>query len=230
MDVQFAATNGANGRIQYIDDVTVTDLSSITEPWVNVGTAYAQAVNIGNYSQAGLTKILGGVAGINVLAATNATINVGTDNVNNVTIGNTQGGQLTFQGGGVTQVINDTDLIQSTTDSTAAFEVQNSTSANLLTADTQNTAIVLGKDSSPTELTVRGGAATGTNANGGDITFDASNGTGAAGRALSFRTAKPGANAIGVDNTGQTGGFAPARPPSASTPERAANRLLVVTE
>src|SRR5262249_39257495 len=62
--------------------------------------------------------------------------------------------------------------------STTAFKVQNTLGTALFTADTTNSAIVLGQDATPSAITVRGGAATGTDAAGSNITFDASNGTG----------------------------------------------------
>jgi hypothetical protein len=85
-------------------------------------------------------------------------------------------------------------------DSANAFQIQNSSGANLLTADTINGNIILGNDVTPEALTVRGGAAAGNNSVGGAITFDASNGTGAAGSGdFIFRTAGAN-NAITLDN------------------------------
>jgi len=82
-----------------------------------------------------------------------------------------------------------------------AFQVQNSTGANLFTVDTSNNAIVLGNDSTPSALTIRGGAATGDNNAGSNITFDASNGTGNGGSgAFVFRTAAPINTAVTLDN------------------------------
>lgn len=70
---------------------------------------------------------------------------------------------------------------QTTTNSATAFQVQNASSANLFTVDTSNTAIILGNDATPSALTIRGGAATGTNVTGANLTFAASNGTGTGG-------------------------------------------------
>ncbi len=90
--------------------------------------------------------------------------------------------------------------------STNAFQVQNSAGAALFTADTTNSAIVLGQDTTPTNLTVRGGVASGSNVGGGNITFQASNGTGAAGSgSFIFQTAAP-SGSIALDNTAYTGG------------------------
>jgi hypothetical protein len=91
------------------------------------------------------------------------------------------------------------------TNTTAALKVTNASAQALFTADTTNNALVLGNDGAPANLTVRGGAASGNNVGGGNITFDASNGTGAGGSgSFNFRTAKPSGNVIGVDNTGST--------------------------
>ncbi|HXH27100.1 MAG TPA: peptidase G2 autoproteolytic cleavage domain-containing protein, partial [Candidatus Acidoferrum sp.] len=84
-------------------------------------------------------------------------------------------------------------LFKDATNATNAFQVQNSSAANLLTVDTTNTAIVLGNDGTPAALTVRGGAATGTDVAGTNITIDASNGTGSGGSGdILFRTAGTG--------------------------------------
>jgi hypothetical protein len=88
---------------------------------------------------------------------------------------------------------------QNATNSTTAFRVQNASSAPLFTVDTTNTAIVLGKDTSPTALTVRGGVASGSNVGGANLTFDASNGTGNQNSGdLIFRTAA--GNGAGITN------------------------------
>lgn len=93
--------------------------------------------------------------------------------------------------GGVVASLGNTGsaLFGATTNSTIAFQVQNAGGANLFTVDTSNTAIVLGNDGTPGAFDVRGGAATGTNVPGGNLTFDASNGTGSGGSGdLIFRT------------------------------------------
>ncbi len=94
-------------------------------------------------------------------------------------------GQISFNG-----VIQTPTTLSSLSNSTTALQVQNASAANLLTVDTTNTAIVLGNDTTPAALTVRGGAASGSNVAGATITVDASNGTGTGGSgALIFRTA-----------------------------------------
>ncbi|HEU4967214.1 MAG TPA: hypothetical protein VFT53_07145, partial [Candidatus Saccharimonadales bacterium] len=97
------------------------------------------------------------------------------------------------------------NIFKDASNSTGAFEVQNSTGSNLLTVDTTNTAIILGNDGTPSAVTVRGGAATGTNATGSNLTFAASNGTGTGGSGdLIFQTAAPSVSTPtddGNDNT-----------------------------
>jgi len=111
--------------------------------------------------------------------------------------------------------------------STAAFQVQNTSGDNLLTVDTVNNAIVLGPDGTPTNVIVRGGVATGTNVNGSNITFQASDGTGSGGSgSFVFQTAAPG-GAIGVDNSAL--GWATSGPIKLNyTTGAESNRLMVV--
>ena len=108
------------------------------------------------------------------------------------TSGTNVGGNLMLQGGaGASTGASGSVIVKSNTNnSTSAFQVQNSSGANLFTADTTNGNIVLGNDGTPTALTVRGGAATGSNISGTNLTVDASNGTGAGGSGdLILRTA-----------------------------------------
>lgn len=96
-------------------------------------------------------------------------------------------------------------LFKDAVSSTTAFQVQNASSSNLFTVDAANDNIVLGNDGTPTAVTVRGGAATGTSVAGSNMTFDASNGTGPAGSgALIFRTAGSDIAPITLDNAGES--------------------------
>src|SRR5262249_32591003 len=133
----------------------------------NTSTAVAQTLESGSL-YAGSLQV-----------ATDASI------ANQLTVGGTllvgQGGQVkgTFQ-------------VQSPTNSTAAFSVQNASGANLFKVDTTNSALVVGTGDAgtPAAVTIRGAAASGSSVAGANITFDASNGTGTAGSgALVFRTA-----------------------------------------
>ncbi len=118
---------------------------------------------------------------------------------------------------------------KSSTNSTTAFQIQNASGEALLTADTTNTALVLGQDNTPTDLTVRGGAASGPNVDGGDITFQASNGTGAAGSgSLIFQTAPPAGGGVTEDNSGTSTASACSTATLSFTTGSGSNRLLLV--
>lgn len=81
----------------------------------------------------------------------------------------------------------------------AGFVVDNSGTGDIFTASSsglsrfsiqQNGAIIIGADGTPIATTLRGGAATGSNVAGANLTLDASNGTGSGGSGdLIFRTA-----------------------------------------
>jgi len=231
----FTSFSGGSGYTTYVDDVVVQKVSNVASPAVNVGVTNAEAVTIGNASQLGATTLQGGAGGVTINAGTNGSIDIGTtSNANNVTIGSTAGGVTTFQGNGISDAItgagtNPSDVIQSTTNSTDAFQVQNSSGAGIFTVDTSNSAVVLGQDGTSNSTTVRGGAATGSNANGGNITFEASNGTGSAGSgSFVFQTAKPAAGGIAKDNSASEVGSGSTSTLSFTTGSES-NRLLLVT-
>src|SRR5581483_6530257 len=121
-------------------------------------------------------------------------------------------------------------IVDPTVDSTTAFQVQNASSTNIFTVDTTNTAIVLGNDGTPSALTVRGGAATGTNAAGSNLTFAASNGTGTGGSGdLIFQTAAPAISTPTDDGNDNTGTASSATSLTFShTVASNANRIIVV--
>jgi|GEM_PF-1092700 len=99
--------------------------------------------------------------------------------------------------------------LKNSANSTTAFQIQNSSGSSLLTVDTANTQIVLGAGdgATPGAITVRGAAASGSNVAGADLTFDASNGTGAAGSGnFNFRTAGPTGGGITQDAVSSTSG------------------------
>lgn len=134
-------------------------------------------------------------------ASSGGTLNVGTSSAGTIQVGNTSGTTTTTIQGGtgninlVTNSASASIIAKSSTNSTTAFRVQNSSNANVLNVDTVNNAIVLGNDGTPSALTVRGGTAAGTDIQGSNITFDASNGTGSGGSGdLIFRTAGSGAS------------------------------------
>ena len=82
-----AGGSGVNGQVQYLDDVTVTDLGNISTPAINIGTANAQTINIGNLNQGGFTNILGGGNGIQMQSAANGTIALNTTNSGYIQVG-----------------------------------------------------------------------------------------------------------------------------------------------
>ncbi len=97
-------------------------------------------------------------------------------------------------------------IFEDSANSTTAFQVQNAAGASLFTADTTNSAIVLGQDTIPASITVRGGAASGVNVSAGNITLQASDGTGAAGSgSFIFQTASP-TNSVALDSTSYMNG------------------------
>ena len=95
--------------------------------------------------------------------------------------------------------------LENDANSTAAFQVDNQSGVALLTADTSNSAIVLGPDGTTQNITVRGGVATGSNADGSNITFQASDGTGGGGSgSFIFQTGAPSGSSIGVGPSGSS--------------------------
>ena len=70
----------------YFDDITVTDLGTVSTPYINIGAANAQAITIGNENEGGYTSIYGGGDGIS-LQTFGGNIAVGTNNNANVQIG-----------------------------------------------------------------------------------------------------------------------------------------------
>jgi hypothetical protein len=82
-------------------------------------------------------------------------------------------------------------VFRNTANSTSAFRVQDAAGNNLLTVDSQNSALVVGNDGTTGPVTIRGGVASSLpNATGSNLTFDASNGNGTGGSGdLIFRTA-----------------------------------------
>ncbi|HVU59462.1 MAG TPA: hypothetical protein VHC98_01335 [Candidatus Saccharimonadales bacterium] len=151
------------------------------------------------------------------------------------TPGTADAGNFTISGTGTATNLTADTLAAGTAlvkaNSTAALQVQNASGVNLLTADTVNTAVVLGNDGTTSLMTLRGGAASGNNVTGSDIHIDASNGTGAGGSGnIVFRTAAAQQTPVTVDSTASGGSpFSPSL--SASTTLVVGsnlNRLLMV--
>ena len=129
-----SSTNG----VQYLDDVSVTDLSSSsTAAVLNLGASNAQVISIGNMDEIGPTTITGG-SGIN-LAAGVSSINVGGGAIaiagsGASSLATTNGSLSLGSGGGVDGGV----TVRPATDSTTAFQVQNASAQSLLNIDSTN--------------------------------------------------------------------------------------------
>lgn len=130
------------------------NVGTTTDNVLNLGTGVVtNTIKVGGTSMTG-TLTLGQSTANNTInigsAAGNTktqTINIGTSSTTgsttNVTLGSTKGGTTTIQGGTVQQTVTGGSVtIQSvTTNSTAAFQVQNSGGSNLIVADTSNSRV-----------------------------------------------------------------------------------------
>ena len=155
-------SNTASADVIYIDNALIEGGSA--SPYISIGATNAAAVILGSTNAAGGTIIQGGSDGIDIVAATGKSINIGTDQDNAVTVGDNSGVQpLTLQGGGITQTItgsatNPSDIIATSVNSTKAFQVQDSSSANVLTVDTSGDVVDVGSNASlvhPAQLYVK---------------------------------------------------------------------------
>jgi hypothetical protein len=123
---------------------------------VNIGdgavNGSADTVTLGSTNGSSTTTIQGGTGGLSVNVASGSTISIGTASSQTVALGSTSGtSTTTLQGEGISQKMtgsatNPTDLIQTSTNSTAAFEVENSSNVNVLTADTADSLIIIGSN------------------------------------------------------------------------------------
>jgi hypothetical protein len=140
--------------VHYIDDISVTDMSSVSGSAVDIGTNNAQSITIGNSDQVGNTTITAGGAGVNIATTTGA-INIATDSEAAVSAGSIElsagGGP---NGGGI-------DIVPQS-NSTNAFQVQDASGqTTLLNVDTENDAISLGVGAGPSAGYTTVGASTG---------------------------------------------------------------------
>ncbi|HVU59976.1 MAG TPA: hypothetical protein VHC98_04020 [Candidatus Saccharimonadales bacterium] len=243
---QLKVTSGANSTTLSAATPTGTDSISLPDASGTVclqnatacgfapasgGSGYVQlqggtpgTAQTGHFNITG-TGIAGSLQAGSLDTATAGALSIGGTNATSISLGTT--------GSNIQTTINGTALVKPTTghDSTTAFQVQNASGSNLLTVDSSNTAIVLGNDGTPTALTVRGGAATGTDTAGANLTFDASNGTGSGGSGdIIFRTAQAGGPTVGFDQaaSGSDGSGASATFSWSQTVSNNANRLLIV--
>ena len=149
----FGDGSGVSGHVQYMDDYVVSDDSSVVAPYLNLGATNAEAITLGNANEIGATTLQGGAGGVSVTAGADATINIGTTSAaNNVTIGSTSGGVTKFQGNGISDTItgassNPSDIIETSTNSTLAFQIQNTSGYNILGADTTDGYAIVGTSS-----------------------------------------------------------------------------------
>ncbi|HXH26569.1 MAG TPA: collagen-like protein, partial [Candidatus Acidoferrum sp.] len=212
-----AGTNGLNGK----DGTNGTSSDAI----LNQTTLQTADFNISGTGMAGVLNGTGSVLTPLIDTSTSTALNIAPNNATGITLGKTSAN--------ITTTINGIALVKPTPghDTANVFQVQNSSAANLLTVDSSNTTIVLGNDSAPANLTVRGGAAAGSNVTGSNLTFDASNGTGGGGSGdFIFRTAPIDTNtAITLDNfQSQSGGTGISSLSWNHTPSSSINSILIV--
>jgi hypothetical protein len=170
-------SSGVNGHQQYFDDITVTDLGTVTSPAISIGATNAQTLTIGNENEGGYTNLFGGSDGIQLQTANSGTIAIGSinpatidvgatggtasdDNVhiadsigadqaisiggNATTGGSSAGTTVQLQGGQTSETVaNAGDTIQTFTNSTTAFQVQDAAGATIMAADTSNDLLVV---------------------------------------------------------------------------------------
>jgi hypothetical protein len=184
-------TNPTTNLIQQAGSTTIIQQvsggSSLPAPLAN-SVLLANGSNIESFGQTLPATVQGNIVSTGILTSGSIANGFGT-----ISTGNNIATTAALHGG--------TGLIKPGSDSASVFQVQNAASSNLFTLDTSNSTIIMGNDGTPTALTMRGGAAVGTNAPGANITFDAANGTGAGGSGdLIFRTGSGASSRITLDN------------------------------
>lgn len=130
----------------YFDDLTVTDLSSISSSELNIGTANAQSITIGNTNEVAPTTIVGGNGGILINSGPNSL----TESAGSFAIVGSMGssvstssGTLTLSSGGGTT--GGGVIVKPQADSTSAFSIQNAAATTtLFNVDTTDNEISLG--------------------------------------------------------------------------------------
>ncbi|HSX06754.1 MAG TPA: hypothetical protein VLG92_03475 [Candidatus Saccharimonadia bacterium] len=208
---QTTSTLTINGNIAVNGSVVLQPSTKPAEPTAGQ-LYYDQTANqVGYYDGVGFVYLQG--AG----GASSVTNNFIT-NVTNISgsglAGNGQTGQLAFfnspssiQGSllsqsGTTVTATAALRLQSTTNSTAAFQVKNIASQNVVTINTTNGQLVLGNDSAtPTATTIRAGAGVGNDVTGVNFIIQGSNGTGGAnGGDVILETGQSAQGGIQLDN------------------------------
>jgi hypothetical protein len=183
---QFTATDftASAGTIDTIQGIAITSSPTFA------GLTLSNPLTVNN-----------GGTGATTASAARSNLTAAASGVNNDITATTALNTITPSSGTVS--ISGATLLKSAANSTAAFQVQNSSGANLFTTDTTNGNLVLGNDGTTSALTVRGGVAAGNNVQGSNITLAASNGTGGGGSGdLIFQTAAPsGSSVVMLDAT-----------------------------
>jgi hypothetical protein len=145
-DFELGNINGP-GTTHYFDDVVATDMSSGSSfSSLNLGTANAQGVTIGNISQINPTTIYGGgitlAAGQGNLAISGGATTITASGQANI---KSTGGDLVLSGAGGS---NPGVVVTPGADSTEAFNVQSAGGTSLINVDSTNSAVSLGSSTS----------------------------------------------------------------------------------
>lgn len=143
---RFSGNGSSTNGVQYLDDVTVTDLSTGTaSSELDLGATNAQIVSLGNMNETGPTTIDGG-SGITLNAGSaNVDVNGGAVVVNGsgASSFSTSAGSLTLSAGGGSS--GNGVIVQTQANSTSAFSVQSAGGGTtLLNVDTTDSEISLG--------------------------------------------------------------------------------------
>lgn len=208
--VQTASTLTVNGKLAVNNSIILQPSAKPVDPTTGQ-LYYDQAANqLGYYNGVGFVYLQGtGASSVTNNFITNITSGSGGG-----LAGTGQTGQLAFfsapnslQGSllrqsGTTVTATAALHLQSTANSTAALQVKNAASQNIVTVDTTNSQLVLGNDSAtPTATTVRAGAGVGNDVSGVNFVIQGSNGTGGAnGGDIILETGQSAQGGIQLDN------------------------------
>ena len=145
--INMISTNTTNKTVNI--GATGTDvLASV----VNIGTSSGtnQTVTVGSNVSSSQTTLQGGSGGVLISASSGNAISIGTSVSDNITIGYSGGtNPLVLQGNGITQTItgavsNPSDIIKTSTNSSTAFQIQNTSGQSTFNVDTSSSLVTLG--------------------------------------------------------------------------------------